>query len=113
MRAPFLRRDEELQSIAEKQQTYFVVVANRAKGEKRGDFCRQLALGLRSAAKIARRTHIDDQHDREFALFRELLHERTAQPRRYVPINRADLDACMVLAVLLKVHHPSFDAADL
>ena len=46
VRAPFLRRNEKLEPIAEKQQTYFVIVANRAESEKAGDFCREFALGL-------------------------------------------------------------------
>src|SRR5215813_9629619 len=79
VRAPFLRRDEKLEPIAEKQQTYFVVITNRAESEKAGDFRRQFALGLRSASKISGRTHIHDQHHREFAFFGELFHKRAAQ----------------------------------
>src|SRR5882724_4832412 len=44
MRAPFLRRDEKLEAIAEEKETDFVVVTDRAESEETGNFCSQLAF---------------------------------------------------------------------
>ena len=44
MRAPFLRRDEEFEAIAEEKQANFIVVADGAESEETGNFRGQLAL---------------------------------------------------------------------
>ncbi len=107
----FLRRNEKLDPIAEKKQADLVVVPDCAEGEQAGDFGREFALRLRVAAEIAGCADVHDQHDGQFPLFGELLDESGSEPRRYVPIDRADLVAGLILADLLEVHPAALEDA--
>ena len=111
MRAAFLRRDEKLDLIGEKNEPDFVVVADRAEGEQAGHFRGELALRLRDAAEVARRADVDDQHHRQLALFREFLHEGGAEPRGHVPVDRANFVARLVFAHVFEIHPAPFEDA--
>jgi hypothetical protein len=54
--------------------------------------------------KLPGRTNVDDKQHGQLALFRELLHERGAEPRGHVPVDRADLVAGLILAHFVEVH---------
>ena len=101
--APLARGHVVLDLVGEEHERHLVVVADRREGEHRGDFGRDLPLGLRRRAEVTRGAQVDDQHDRQFALLAELLHERTPGARGHVPVDRADLVAGHVLAHLLEV----------
>ena len=111
VRAAFLRRDEKLDLIGKENQPDLVVVPDRAEGEEAGDFGRELALRLRDAAEISRSAHIDHEHDRELAFLGEFFHKGVAEPRRHVPIDRANFVAGLVLAHVLEIHPAPFEDA--
>jgi hypothetical protein len=52
VQAAFLRADEELHLIGEKEQTHLVVVLDRTEREDRRDFGRQLALARINTSEI-------------------------------------------------------------
>src|SRR5438874_5763502 len=108
MRASFLRRNEELDTICKKQETDLVIVANGTKGEKTSDFSRKFPLRLPGAAEIARGAYIDDQHHGELSLLRELLDVGGSHARGHVPIDRPNFVARLVLAHVFKVHPAPF-----
>src|SRR5207249_8513791 len=108
MRASFLRRNEELDTIGKKQQTDLDIVANGTKGEKTSDFSRKFPLRLPGAAEIARGAHVDDQHYGELSLLRELLDVSGSHARGHVPIDRPNFVTGLVFAHVFKVHPAPF-----
>ena len=108
---PFLRRDEKLHLVGEKNEADLVVVADRAEGEEAGDFRRQFALRLRHAAEISRSADIDHEHDGEFAFFGEFLDEGVAEPGGHVPIDRANFVARLIFPDVFEIHPAAFEDA--
>ena len=102
--AAFAGRDELLDLVGEQDQPHLVVVADGRKRQHRGNFCRQLAFGLRMGAKQSRAADVHHQHQRQFAFLDELLYERMVHPRRDVPIDGPDIISRLVLAHLVEVH---------
>ena len=111
MRTALLRRNEKFEPIAKKKKPHFVIVPDRAECQQAGDFGSQLTLGLCGAAEIPGCAHIHDQHHGQFAFLGELLNERAAEPRRYVPIDGPDLVTGLVFADIFKIHSASLEYA--
>ncbi len=87
-----------------------VIAAERREREDARDLDRLLALGRVPGAERAGRAHVDDEDDRELALFAVLLDERAARARRRVPVDRADVVARLVFAELVEVHPATAEA---
>src|SRR5206468_2044173 len=111
VRSAFFRRDKKFHAIGEEDEPDFVVVPDCTEGEQACNFCRQFPLGLCRAAKIPRRTHVDDQHHRKLSLFREFFHKRVAHPRRNIPVDGANLVAGLIFPDVLKIHAAAFEDA--
>src|SRR3984957_2758996 len=104
-------RNVKLHSIGEQNQPDFVVVSNSAKCQQARDFCSQFSLAGVDTAVAARSTHVDQKHDRQFAFFDILSNVRFTHARRYVPIDRSNFVAEIVLPELIKIHSASLKDA--
>jgi hypothetical protein len=111
VRTALLRRNEKLDAIGEKQETYFVVISNGTEGEETGHLGGKLAFRLRSASKISGSAHIHDEHYGQLAFLGEFLHKGAAHSRSDVPIDRANFVARLIFAHVFKVHSASFENA--
>ena len=111
MGAAFLRRNEKLHLIGKENEPDLVVIADRAEGEEAGDFRGQLAFRLLDAAEISRSADVDHQHDGQLAFLGEFFHERVAEARGHVPVDRANFVARLVFAHVFEIHPAPFEDA--
>src|SRR5437764_652818 len=111
MRSTFLWRNKKLELIAKKKKPYLVAVSDRAECQQTGDLGGEFTLGLCGAAEISGCAHVHDQHHSQFAFFGELLNEGAAEPRRHIPVNRANLVTGLIFAYILKIHSPPLEHA--
>ena len=109
--ASLLRRNEELDPVAEEQQADLVVVVDGAEGQDRRHLGRHLALALLHAPEIPGGTDIKHDHHRHLPLLGELLDIGLPGAGGDVPVDGADLVARRVGADLLEVHPASLEDA--
>ena len=109
--AAFAWRDEFLDGIAEQDEAHLVVVANGGEGEHRCDFGGEFAFGLIARAEQTGPTHVDKQHQGEFAFFDEFFHEGMIHSGGHVPIDRAHFIARLIFTDLLEIHSLAFEHA--
>ena len=91
-------------TLGKQRKANLVVVALGGKGEHGTDFGGQFALGLAAAAKGARGTQVDHEHDGEFAFLNVLLNEWLVQPGSDVPVDVTHLVAGLIFPDVIEVH---------
>ena len=86
-----LRRHEFFDLVRKQQQTDPVIVVDGAQGEYRAQLRADVLLQAANGAELPGGAKIDQQHDRQFALFHVSLDVGVASPRRYVPVDAANI----------------------
>ena len=84
-------------------------VAAEPAGQQSADLDRNLALHSLTRSEVPRRTHVHDEHDRQFPLFLENLDEGRAVTSRHIPVDRTNVVPVLVLADLGEIHASSLE----
>jgi hypothetical protein len=111
VRAPARGGHEVLDAVRGQRQPDAVVVAHGREPEHGAQFRGQLALLLARGAEAHRTRHVHHQHDGEFALLDETLHERRAEARAHVPVDVAHFVAGHVVAHFLELDAAALEHA--
>src|ERR1700687_158788 len=98
------RWNDVLDAIGEQENTNPIVVPDGGHRQHGGKLTGQLALESFYGSESLRSGEIDDEHDRQLALFDVSLDQGPAHPCAYVPVDRPDLIAWLVLAHFGELH---------
>jgi hypothetical protein len=107
LKRPARRRQRLEQSVAEGGQRHSVLCAARRSGERRSRPTRGVAFGVPAEPVVQRIGEIDDQGQHEISLLAHVLDDRSAHPRRRVPLDPADVVARDVVAQLFERQPPT------
>ena len=98
-------------SISKTNESNLVIILDSGKGEECRNFSSDFRFRLGDTPETRRGTHIDNQHHDEFTFFDILFDVSLPHARRYIPINRTNLIAYLILANLVEGNSLSFEDA--
>jgi hypothetical protein len=104
---PLLGRNKPLDLIAEKEDTYFVVIVNGRKGQGGSYLDDDLRFQLLLGAEKSRAGDIDQQHDGQFTFFLKHFHVGFAGAGSHVPVDISHIVTVLIVAYLTERHTPT------
>ena len=110
MLTPFLRRNEFLYPVREKDNPNFIVVLYSRKSQRCSYFRHHILFHLLHRTEFQTTGNIHQQHNGQLALFFEHLHVRLIEASGHIPVNVAYVIAKLIFAHLGKCHTPTLES---
>ena len=109
MLTPFLRRNEFLYPVREKDNPDFIVVLYSRKSQRCSYFRHHILFHLLHRTEFQTTGNIHQQHNGQLALFFEHLHVWADVTCGHVPVNITDIVSVLILAHFAERHTAPFE----
>ena len=109
MLTPFLRRNEFLYPVREKDNPDFIVVLYGGKSQRRSYLRHHLSLGLRNSSETQTARNINHKHDRQLTFLLEHFDERPVKTCCHIPIYVANIVSVLVFSHFRESHTTPFE----